>query len=48
MESAAGISGVTVVRVVRALQGRTDILLGVEPFDDTGELLPAAVAEVGA
>jgi len=38
------LSGETVVRVARALQVSTDVLLGVESFDDTGELEPAAVA----
>ena len=33
-------SGETVVRVARALQVRTDVLLGVESFDDTGTWSP--------
>jgi transcriptional regulator with XRE-family HTH domain len=42
------LSGETVVRVARALQVRTDVLLGVEALDDTGEFEPAGAALVGA
>lgn len=34
------LSGATIVRVARALQVSTDVLLGVEPLDATGELFP--------
>jgi transcriptional regulator with XRE-family HTH domain len=36
------LSGATVVRVARALQVSTDIVLGVEPLDEAGEIVPAA------
>ena len=42
------LSGVTIVRVAGALQVTTDVLLGVEPLDDTSEHEPAAVELVGA
>jgi transcriptional regulator with XRE-family HTH domain len=38
------LSGVTIVRVARALQVSTDVLLGVEPFDS--DLLPREPALV--
>lgn len=42
------LSGATVVRVARALQVSTDVVLGVEPLDEAGELLPTNDAMVGA
>ena len=39
------LSGETVVRVARALQVRTDVLLGVEPLDEKGEHKPAETAQ---
>jgi transcriptional regulator with XRE-family HTH domain len=39
------LSGVTIVRVARALQVSTDVLLGVEPFDS--EMLPTGLATAG-
>jgi transcriptional regulator with XRE-family HTH domain len=41
------LSGVTIVRVARALQVSTDVVLGVEPLDDTGDLEPTGLAVVG-
>jgi transcriptional regulator with XRE-family HTH domain len=41
------LSGETIVRVARALQVRTDVLLGVEPLDDTGDLEPTELATAG-
>ena len=35
------LSGATVVRVARALQVSTDVLLGVKSLDEQGELKPA-------
>jgi transcriptional regulator with XRE-family HTH domain len=40
------LSGETVVRVARALQVRTDVLLGVDPLADTGDLKPTELAHV--
>ena len=42
------LSGQTVVKVARALQVSTDVLLGVESLDETGDSEPAAAALVGA
>ena len=42
------LSGATVVRVARALQVSTDVLLGVESLDAAGELEPADGALVPA
>ena len=42
--SVKDLSGKTVVQVARALQVRTDVLLGVESLDAAGELEPTAVA----
>ena len=42
------LSGETIVRVARALQVSTDVVLGVEPLDDTGDSEPTAVEMVGA
>ena len=41
------LSGAAVVRVARALQVSTDVLLGVEALDDTGDGEPAAAALIG-
>ena len=41
------LSGVTIVRVARALQVSTDVLLGVEPLDDSGEIFPTELALAG-
>ena len=38
------LSGETVVRVARALQVSTDMVLGVASLDETAELLPADAA----
>jgi transcriptional regulator with XRE-family HTH domain len=37
------LSGETIVRVARALQVSTDVLLGVVDMDEAGELLPTAL-----
>ena len=42
------LSGETIVRVARALQVSTDVVLGVEPLDETGDSEPAAAALVEA
>ena len=42
------LAGARIIALARALQVRTDVLLGVEPLDDTGDSEPAALAEVGA
>jgi transcriptional regulator with XRE-family HTH domain len=42
------LSGETVVRVARALQVTTDVVLGVAPIDDETEGFPAVEALVGA
>jgi transcriptional regulator with XRE-family HTH domain len=39
--------GATVVKVAQALQVSTDVLLGVEPLDDKGELFPTELATAG-
>jgi transcriptional regulator with XRE-family HTH domain len=41
------LSGETVVRVARALQVRTDVLLGVEALDETGDGEPTELALAG-
>ena len=42
------LSGETIVRVARALQVSTDVILGVKPLDDTGEIEPAGMALVAS
>ena len=41
------LSGATVVRVARALQVSTDVLLGVESLDAIGEMEPTELAYAG-